>query len=68
MTFAPPAPSDYRPPEFPDDRVLALEAVIDAKGNKLPTPPTCSGYANCCNCPVCLRRAQRPLAKEFMAA
>lgn len=60
--------SDFRPPEFPNDRVLALEAVIAAKGNKLPAPPACHGYRNCCRCPICLRRAQQPLAKEFMAA
>lgn len=57
-----------RPPEYPGDRVLALEAIIDAKGRKLPTPPACHGYANCCVCPPCLLREQKPLAKEFMAA
>lgn len=51
--------SDFRPPEFPDDRVLALEAVIVAKGLKLPSPPVCHGYTNCCKCPPCLLRADR---------
>jgi len=62
------AASDFRPPEFPADRVLALEAVLDAKGQKLPSPSRCLGYANCCTCPVCSLRESKPLAKEFMAA
>jgi hypothetical protein len=60
--------ADFREPDLPGDRVLALEAVLDAKGNKLPTPAVCHGYANGCGCPPCLQRSQRPLAKEFMAA
>lgn len=60
--------SDFREPEFPADRVLALETLIDAKGQKLPSPPVCHGYTNGCCCPPCLLRSQQPLAKEFMAA
>jgi len=60
--------ADSRPPEHPADRVLALETVMDAKGLKLPAPPRCHGYANCCGCPVCSLRESKPLAKEFMAA
>jgi hypothetical protein len=48
-----PEPTDFRPPELPGDRVLALEAIIDAKGQKLPGPPVCHGKANCCACPAC---------------
>ncbi len=51
--------SDFREPEIPGDRVLALEAIMDAKGNKLPGPPRCHGYANCCTCPTCQLRADR---------
>jgi hypothetical protein len=58
---------DLRPSE-PADRLIALEAVIDARGHALPLPPVCHGYSNCCGCPVCLLRQQKPLAKEFMAA
>lgn len=46
-------PDDFRPPEEPGDRVIALEAVLDAKGQKLPSPPVCHGKANCCICPAC---------------
>lgn len=49
----PKIPADFRPPEHPGDRVIALEAVIDAKGHKLPSPPVCHGKANCCHCPGC---------------
>jgi hypothetical protein len=50
---------DLRPPEHPADRVLALETVMDAKGLKLPAPPRCLGYVNCCRCPVCQLREER---------
>jgi hypothetical protein len=65
--------SDFREPEFPADRVIALEAIIDAKGQKPPSPPCCMGYANCCRCPACQlgpRRRIRPrnFSKESIAA
>lgn len=53
MSQAAASPADFRPPELPHDRVLALRAVIDAKGDALPKPPVCHGYANCCSCPAC---------------
>jgi hypothetical protein len=62
MSLTSAEPSDYRAPEFPADRVLALEAVIDAKGNKLPAPPICHGYANGCGCPPCLVRSKQGAA------
>ena len=47
-------PSDFDPPSADvSDRVLALRAVIDAKGQTLPTPDVCHGYENCCQCPAC---------------
>lgn len=45
--------SDFREPLFPNDRVLALRAAMEAKGDALPKPPVCHGYANCCRCPAC---------------
>lgn len=73
MTFA---PEDFDPPSTDaSDHVLALRAVIDAKGATPPKPPVCHGFANCCKCPACLlgprrlprsRRHQR--AKEPVAA
>ena len=54
------APTGFRPPSADGtDRVLALRAIIDAKGHALPNPPRCHGYANCCGCPVCALREQR---------
>ncbi len=38
------------------DRVVALEAMMEAKGIARPKPPRCLGYANCCHCPICQRR------------
>jgi hypothetical protein len=40
------------------DRVLALRAMVDAKGRDI-SPPCCMGYANCCPCPVCKLREGR---------
>jgi hypothetical protein len=57
--------SDFRAPIFPDDRLLALRAVMEAKGDALPRPPICHGKANCCRCPACepkIRQRRRPLA------
>lgn len=50
------------------DRVIALEAMMEAKGAAPPKPPVCHGYANCCHCPACLLRERQPLAKELAAA
>ncbi len=61
------ARSEARPAADGTDRVIALEAIIDAKGNKLPAPPVCHGYANCCRCPVCLLREERR-ARPALAA
>jgi len=58
---------DFRSPEFPTDRVLVLEAVMAAKGHKLPAPPTCHGYINCCRCPACLQR-EHPAKRRLAAA
>jgi hypothetical protein len=58
-------PADVRDPIQPDDRVLALRAVIEAKGDALPKPPICHGYSNCCCCPACepsKHRKRRALA------
>jgi len=52
--------------EIPD-RVLALRAMMEAKGSALPEPPRCHGYANCCRCPVCLRREQRGHGERLAA-
>ncbi len=38
------------------DRVIALEAMMEAKGTAAPKPPRCLGYANCCRCSICQRR------------
>ena len=47
-------PGDFRPPAADlSDRVVALRAMIEAKGNALPTPPICHGKANGCMCPIC---------------
>jgi hypothetical protein len=54
-----PSPADFRSPIQPDDRVLVLETLLDAKGNALPKPPVCHGYVNCCTCPPCTLRANR---------
>jgi hypothetical protein len=50
------------------DRVIALEAMMEANGTAPPKPPVCHGYARCCHCPACLLRARQPLAKELAAA
>lgn len=50
--------SDFRPPE-PEDRATALLAAIEARGDALPKPPRCHGYANCCECPVCRLPARK---------
>ncbi|HYJ20828.1 MAG TPA: hypothetical protein VEW07_02250 [Solirubrobacterales bacterium] len=51
--------ADFDPPaDDGSDRVLALEAMVDAKGRAV-KPPRCHGYANCCGCPVCLLREKQ---------
>jgi hypothetical protein len=51
------------------DRVVALEAMMEAKGTAPPKPPVCHGYACCCHCPACLlRERQPPFRKELAAA
>lgn len=51
---------DFRAPVYPDDRVLALRTVMEAKGDALPEPPRCHGYSTCCRCPRCKLRERRP--------
>lgn len=45
------------------DRVVALEALMEAKGTAKPKPPVCHGYRNCCGCPVCQRRENKLRAR-----
>lgn len=49
------------------DRVVALEAMMEAKGTPPPKPPRCLDYANCCHCPACQRREDRLRARLFGA-
>jgi hypothetical protein len=50
---------DFDPPSTDaSDRVLALRAMVDAKGHTI-KPPCCVGYANCCGCPVCKLRERK---------
>jgi HNH endonuclease len=49
----------FRPPAADgSDRLLALRAMVDAKGHAI-KPPCCTGYANCCRCPVCKLREDK---------
>jgi hypothetical protein len=61
-------PTDQPPERAPDNPALAL-AVAALSGQRhlrLVTPPPplrCMGYANCCVCPDCLKRARGDVPK-----
>jgi hypothetical protein len=52
-------PTGFDPPSTDaSDRILALRAVVDAKGHTMKSP-RCLGYANCCHCLVCKLREEK---------